>query len=558
MRPLWLLGLLAALLWLAAPSAADHRVGAAEASLVTRRDRSAHQENSEAPSRSHAKKGGAGRGQRKEATPKGAAPGALGPAKAEEGEGEGKAEEAEEKAINIAIATMLFGSIAFQMSLFYLVNHPDEDMKKYSWETISSTISIFCSVLTFEGFRGILEWVFLDSQGAFWKIIGSFAHFLFWLLLMQAMLYWLSGAHLPGTGHAQPSHQFHCRAKAAALLLAHITGFASINAWAQVQQLPFFAASPWRAFSVVFVAFGALIGLSQATDTWREWKALEGDATKTAHEALWDEEVEEAEDDVVGLTVSFLTIQAIRFAITNELPSLSGELHTKPTHYASFLLLLWSFASVLCVVFLGPTRNRLAESQKGTTKERFVSGLHVIASMCFAWSLLHVIRDEVANLSVAQLGEGVLASVIIALIVSGTAFLLIFGLDKLADLDMTDADADDAIKTVILSFGIMVGFSWEKCFDSGMETISEELLAQGNAQHWGKFLMAAVLVAIVLPAWRAYILPRKLAEHVHSHAEGAANPASSHGHSHGPGHGHSHGGHDNGRETTPLLELPRA
>lgn len=66
------------------------------------------------------------------------------------------------------------------------------------------------------------------------------------------------------------------------------------------------------------------------------------------------------------------------------------------------------------------------------------------------------------------------------------------------------------------------------------------------------------LVAIVLPAWRAYILPRKLAEHVHSHAEGAANPASSHGHSHGPGHGPSHGGHDNGRETTPLLELPRA
>lgn len=39
----------------------------------------------------------------------------------------------------------------FQMSLFYLVNHPDEDMKKYSWEVFyrSSNFFIFCLVLGF-------------------------------------------------------------------------------------------------------------------------------------------------------------------------------------------------------------------------------------------------------------------------------------------------------------------------------------------------------------------------------------------------------------------------
>ena len=30
-------------------------------------------------------------------------------------------------------AIMMYGAITFQMLLFYCVNHPDEDMRKYSW-----------------------------------------------------------------------------------------------------------------------------------------------------------------------------------------------------------------------------------------------------------------------------------------------------------------------------------------------------------------------------------------------------------------------------------------
>ena len=47
--------------------------------------------------------------------------------------------EKEESEGDLGIAVMLMGSIAFQLSLFYLVNHPDKDMKKYSWEVCMST-----------------------------------------------------------------------------------------------------------------------------------------------------------------------------------------------------------------------------------------------------------------------------------------------------------------------------------------------------------------------------------------------------------------------------------
>jgi len=438
-------------------------------------------------------------------------------------------------AVNIAVAIMLFGSITFQMALFYLVNHPDDDMKKYSWQTISSTLSIFCAVLLFQGYKGIVDWYLLGEGGVghtvLPQVIVAMAQLAFWQLLLQCSIYFLSGAHnddeksLSSHSTRRLAHSLHHNAKACSILLAHITGFAAIHAFGTVQQLPFFAATPLRSFTVVLLAFLILHGLAQITDEIRERTAL-GDGHRSREEALWDAEVEEAEDDVIGLCGSFLTVQSIRFAIGQRLPDLNGNLPGVPSHAECLVLLVTAAVAVVGVVALVPLRLRLEDSAHGTAKQRGVAALHTIASMCFAWSLLLAIRGEVSQLAISSLGHGVMASVIIALIVSAISFLLIFVLDKIADLDATGDEIDTAIFTVILSFGIMVGFSWEVCFDTGIETISEEVFPEGAWREWSKLTMAVVLAAIALPAWRLYILPVVHVVHDH-HSTGHHSPSPS-------------------------------
>merc|ERR1719265_794244 len=41
---------------------------------------------------------------------------------------------------------MLLGMVIFQVTLYYLVNFPDDDVRHFTWISLSHTISIFCSL----------------------------------------------------------------------------------------------------------------------------------------------------------------------------------------------------------------------------------------------------------------------------------------------------------------------------------------------------------------------------------------------------------------------------
>jgi len=112
---------------------------------------------------------------------------------------------------------MLFCCLGAVMVLFYMVNWPDDDIRRYSWQIINSTISIFVAVLVFTGVddyvitfcpvkrvhhHGHSHGGHKEEPGMFSSqtvaIIVSYALFMCWFLCLQLSIMYLSGASFEG------------------------------------------------------------------------------------------------------------------------------------------------------------------------------------------------------------------------------------------------------------------------------------------------------------------------------------------------------------------------
>merc|ERR1711957_863420 len=106
---------------------------------------------------------------------------------------------------------------------------------------------------------------------------------------------------------------------------AHMTGFASINAWGTLQQFPWFSQTWYTALLALPAALCFQIFLQLITDKIRTMIALGDDGSMDKCEELWDEECEEAENDIMGLSLSFLLVQSFRFFVNGDLANVEGK-----------------------------------------------------------------------------------------------------------------------------------------------------------------------------------------------------------------------------------------
>merc|ERR1712232_436928 len=164
----------------------------------------------------------------------------------------------------------------------------------YSYEVISTTISIFAAVMFFQICNGIVEGCILEplkerphfKHSELLDPVVDFTHMLFWFIVLQVALAWISGAI------GKPSENMNAmllNLTCGYMLLAHLAGFASINAWGSLQQLSFFKQSPLLSFSVVPLSITGQFMLQRITDSIRWRVALSDDGVEDEYEKKWDE-----------------------------------------------------------------------------------------------------------------------------------------------------------------------------------------------------------------------------------------------------------------------------
>jgi len=377
---------------------------------------------------------------------------------------EGGAEEEPPKMVDLAVAVMLFGSIVFNMSLFYLVHNPDKDIQRYSWQVISKTLSIFTAVLMYQGISGVS----------------------------------LSDKH-DKAAEEESAVALSCWS----MLFAHMTGFASISVGGKLvgHFSEAFAVGGMVAVCVNAICLCALFVLS---DYIRNIKVHEKGSTEEKVLMVWEEAAEEAENDVAGLCISFTLTQAVVALITGEELTvherrLHGQEHQSHGGYHSgveldhhpdgiaplgtiLLVLLLSLVFAGLTVFTVYASSHVGahrfESEPGQASLahnaiRWWFILQSVCAMTFAWLLQYAGKWEIAR-SIAMSGfkveaESITERVIVALAISLLSFLVIFFLDFVSDLEETQEVADRCIRSIIVALGILIGFSWEYSFDGGVE-----------------------------------------------------------------------------------------
>eukprot|EP00438_Fugacium_kawagutii_P012330 Skav221961 [mRNA] locus=scaffold195:719456:724597:- [translate_table: standard] len=203
---------------------------------------------------------------------------------------------------------MLLGGISFVMTLFYLVNDEDPDMRFYSWRVISATLSIFSAVLIFSGINKL-------KLGA-WQVI----HF---YLLPQSQT---------------PGYQF------LLALVPMLTYFLLLQLGTAYESSALATAAP--------LALGDR-ELEELCDLWSPAHSLR-------HLARRQENVIDAEHDAAALSVSFLVVQSCRFAFSGRLAHDMAPGHSaKPQktiespwalRFAAFSLVFAALSVVLVVL----------------------------------------------------------------------------------------------------------------------------------------------------------------------------------------------------------------
>jgi len=250
---------------------------------------------------------------------------------------------------------------------------------------------------------------------------------------------------------------------------------------------------------------------------------------------LMKEEVEESENDVSSLSMSFLTVNVMIFFITDYLPNAESEPRICYNGEETLIGLEHGGAPVMWLYVLGFLMVGLAIAQAvcmakyhhGLQNHRLLyrvfEALLNATGMCFAWCLIWATKwlakmfSELDNhgVSGSLFSHEILGRVLLAFMLTAFAAVSVFAVDKTADTMRTNHSGDgdtllfleEITRVLVNSLGILVGFSWEHSFDGSIEDVASTTSTPLPPPEFQLGLGISICV-LILPAWRDYILEK--------------------------------------------------
>jgi hypothetical protein len=417
---------------------------------------------------------------------------------------------------------MLLGAVAFQMAIFYLVNNSDIDIRRYAWTTVGTTIAIFSAVLIYGACHELVD-AYGEELYHDHKVAVSAAHAALWFIVTEIALLVIAKWKNAYVDQNEPPPLLAApgvpreikRSETGAILdmkcwggfLGHVTAFASITVYMQIQRRSHHSIGPAAVFLTPVAATLGYFVLFWATGRIREAvEALDGGETKS--DEIWEEVAQEVENDVLAICLSFLVAESVFFLIEGPEYRIRHAYHTDLQIYAC-----WSAAAVFAMLMVGTSYARVVAARIHG-KRRLVGRRRVLDisqstfAFAFAWCSLAAFAWKCDHMRRDYGWTHIWTEVVVAMFVGIASVIMIFIIDKIADTEALPQNVEDCMRESVISFGFLIGFSWEHAFHQSIEDITSEIDSDGHVDKALRcFLFCVAVVAVVFPAYRWYIVP---------------------------------------------------
>lgn len=228
---------------------------------------------------------------------------------------------------------------------------------------------------------------------------------------------------------------------------------------------------------------------------------------------LYEEEVFDSEEDIVGVAVSFLVVQALRQYLSGHLPNNFGVEEEKEDYMhtpgEAYSLLACGFLSLVLLKMLLVAKESMKHSfhgNGGRLLKRIFGSFQKAFAMIFSWCILYFCMYREARVLEVEAPWTITCRMILAFVLSVVAFTAIFFIDAIQSMAESE-QAQEYFYEIIMALSILVGFSWEQCFDRAVEVVAMVGHQRFHIQEENTEIFVACLIcAIVFFPWRRVIL----------------------------------------------------